>query len=201
MGPEPEVTTNVTSMPPSSTNTTISVDEVQKSFSALGTGDNNDDHHLTDHFDACILHTEGYGGRAEEIQKFIDEMPGSFKVVLHDDEEYLGFFTPERLPSVISDHCVVLLIVIAPNLQEDKFANYLRSTVSMAKANTAQVRPVLLSKSDEQLIPTSLSNTRIMPWYDEDYRKNKLRQYLNECKKIRRTKEEKHFKTRKDIDH
>ena len=181
---------------------TSDVDKLQESFSSMGTSDSKDDHlHLTEHFDACIVYTEGNRDRAAEIVSVIEGLDGNFKAVCYDDEEYFGFFTPASQPGVISEHCVLFLVVIADNLQQDKHAKYVSSTVSMAKANTAQIRPVLFSKSDEKCIPKSLSNTRPIRWYDEDYIKMNLHQLLKQCRDIRKPKEEKQFKTRKDIDH
>ena len=70
-----------TSMP-SSTYTSSEIDDLQGSFSSLATRDNNDDHsHLTDHFDVCILYTEGNGNKAEQIRDIINNMHGNYKPV------------------------------------------------------------------------------------------------------------------------
>ena len=196
-----EFATNETSMPASSTYTTNDIlDELQESFSGLETRDDNDDRpHLRDHFDACLLFTEGNRDKAEEIRRFIAGRGDDFKVVLYDDEKYFGFFTPENLPTVISKHCVVFMIVIADNLRDDKFANYLRSTISMANANKATVRLVLFSKLDETYIPTSLKNSKLIPWYDKNYLETELPKLLKKCKQVRNDREKKQIKTPEDI--
>ena len=186
-----------TSMPPSSVDSTLDIEDLSANFNTL---DTNDDYsYLKDHFDTCIIYTEGNGDKAEQVRSFIAGLDGDFKVVVSDDEKYFGFFTPENLPAVFSKHCVVFMIIIADNLQEDKLAKYLRSTVSMDKANTAQVRPLLFSKSDEKLIPKSLSNTKPIRWYDEYYLRSELPKLLNQCKDRRMIREEKQIKTPKDI--
>ena len=92
-----------------------------------------------------IVYTEGNREMADEIVSVIEGLDNNFKAVCYDDEEYFGFFTPASQPRVISEHCVLFLVVVADNHQQDKHAKYVSSMVSMAKANTAQIRPVLFS--------------------------------------------------------
>ena len=180
------------------------VSQVQQGLDNLTTTDSRDAHlFLKDHFDACVIYTDDNRNRAEEIINFIEPLPGNFKVCCYDDEQYFGFFTPDSQAAVIINHCALLLIIVTENIEEDKHAKYIRSTIAMALKNSAQIRPVLFQKEEAKFIPKSLSNTRQISWYDKDkdyFRKNLLA-LLNQCKAIRRKKEEQNIRTRKDIDH
>ena len=154
---------------------------------------------LKEHFDACVIYTEGNRNRAEEVIEFIGRFQESFKAICYDDEEYFGMFTPESQVSVIPNHCVLLLIIIANNLEEDKHAKYLRVTISMALKNSALVRPVVFLKDEKKIIPKSLANTRPIYWYDKDqefFRKN-LFALLKQCKALRHKR---NVQTKKDVD-
>ena len=145
-----------------------------------------------------MIYTEGNRNRAEEVIEFIERFQENFKAISYDDEEYFGMFTPESQASVIPDHCVMLLIIITDNLEEDKHAKYLRVTISMALKNSALVRPVVFLKDEKKFIPKSLANARPINWYDKDqefFRKNLLA-LLKQCKALRIKR---NAKTKKDI--
>ena len=168
---------------------------------ALDTSDRHK--YLWDHFDACVIYTEGNRNRADEIVHFVEALSGNYKICCFDDEEYFGLFNADRQPVVISEHCVLILIVISNNLEDDEHAKYLSSTITMLNKNKAQIRPVVFCKEEKKLIPGSMANTTAIPWYDKDkeHVKKNLLSLLEQCKKFRKPKEDKGFKSKKDMGH